>query len=228
VTETVLCYHAVSPTWDHRLSLTPELLRRQLRAMRLLGPVHVTFDDAYRNIESTVDELVAQRLPVTIFVCTGYADRGGAPLTIAELASDDPAELEQLATMSWDDLRRLHERGARIQSHCVSHPHLPELSSAEIERELAESKQRIEDEVGDRCTDLAYPFGERDARVRALVQAAGYERAYALRADPGDMYDLPRVDLYRWHGAARSLLKASVKYRLLPALRGLRGRVGGR
>ena len=111
MTETVLCYHAVSPTWDHRLSLTPELFRRQLRAMRLLGPVHVTFDDAYRNIESTVDELLAQRIPVTIFVCTGYADRDGAPLTIAELETDDPAELEQLATMGWDDLRRL--RGGR-------------------------------------------------------------------------------------------------------------------
>src|SRR5262249_56374746 len=74
--ETFLCYHAVSPTWDHRLSLTPELFRRQLRAMRLLGPVHVTFDDAYRNIESTVNDLVKQGIPVTIFVCTGYADRG--------------------------------------------------------------------------------------------------------------------------------------------------------
>jgi peptidoglycan/xylan/chitin deacetylase (PgdA/CDA1 family) len=219
VTETVLCYHAVSPTWEHRLSLTPDLFRRQLRAMRLLGPVHVTFDDAYRNIESTVDELVAQGIPVTIFVCSGYADRDGAPLTIPELATDDPAELEQLSTMDWDDLRRLRDRGVTIGSHAVSHPHLPALSSTEVERELRESKQRIEDELDVRCEDFAYPFGQTDARVRSLVREAGYERAFSLLADPGDPYDLPRVDLYRWHSAARGVLKAVVKYRLGPALR---------
>jgi peptidoglycan/xylan/chitin deacetylase (PgdA/CDA1 family) len=190
--------------------------------MRLLGPVHVTFDDAYRNIESTVNDLVGQGIPVTIFVCTGYADRDGAPLTIPELATDVPAELEQLATMTWDDLRRLLDRGARVGSHGVSHPHLTALSSTEIADELRESKQRIEDELGVRCGDFAYPFGERDARVRSLVREAGYDRGFALRSDSGDPYDVPRVDLYRWHGPARSLVKAVVKYRLAPTLRRLR------
>jgi peptidoglycan/xylan/chitin deacetylase (PgdA/CDA1 family) len=180
--------------------------------------VHVTFDDAFRNIESTVDDLRAHEVPVTIFVCSGYADDGGAPLTIPELATDDPSELAQLATMTWDELRALRDRGIRIGSHAVSHPHLPALSSSEIERELRESKQRIEDELGVRCGDFAYPFGESDTRVRALVREAGYDRAFSLRADPGDPYDLPRVDLYRWHSATRGLVKALVKYRLAPAL----------
>jgi peptidoglycan/xylan/chitin deacetylase (PgdA/CDA1 family) len=206
----------VSPTWQHRLSLTPELFRRQLRAMRVFGRLHVTFDDAYRNIEATVRDLVRQEIPVTIFVCTGYADRDGAPLTIPELATDDAAELEQLATMSWDVLRRLRDAGARVGSHGVSHAHLTTLSSSDLERELTESKQRIEAELGVPCPDFAYPFGERDARVRSFVRDAGYERAFALRGDPSDPYDLPRVDLYRWHGVAKTMAKASLKYRLLP------------
>lgn len=181
--------------------------------------MHVTFDDAFRNIESTVDSLREHEIPVTVFVCTGYADDGGAPLTIPELATDDPAELAQLATMTWDGLRALRDRGVRIGSHTVSHPHLPALSTAEVERELRESKQRIEDELGVRCGDFAYPFGESDARVRELVRGAAYDRAFSLRADPGDPYDLPRVDLYRWHGPARALAKAVVKYRLASALR---------
>jgi peptidoglycan/xylan/chitin deacetylase (PgdA/CDA1 family) len=186
--------------------------------------VHVTFDDAFRNIESTVDDLRAHEIPVTIFVCSGYADDGGAPLTIPELANDDPAELAQLSTMNWDALRALSDRGARIGSHAVSHPHLPALSTSEIERELRESKQRIEDELGVRCGDSAYPFGESDSRVRALVREVGYDRAFSLRADPGDPYDLPRVDLYRWHGPGRSLAKALVKYRVASALRRRRAR----
>jgi len=186
--------------------------------------VHVTFDDAFRNIESTVDDLREHEIPVTIFVCSGYADDGGAPLTIPELATDDPAELAQLATMTWDTLRALRDRGIRIGSHTVSHPHLPALSTTEVERELRESKQRIEDELGVRCGDFAYPFGESDARVRELVREAGYDRAFSLRSDSGDPYDLPRVDLYRWHSPARSLAKAVVKYRLASALRRRRAR----
>jgi len=216
VNETVLCYHAVSPAWEHRLSLPLEQLIRQVRAVRRLGPVHATFDDAFRNIEPAVNELLDLGVPVTIFACSGFADRGGAPLTIPELAGDDP---QQLATMSWDDLRRLHARGARVQAHSVEHAHLPTLADDDLERELRESKRRIEEEIGGECTDLAYPYGERDERVRSFVRAAGYERAYALGAHPGDRYDLPRVDLYRRHGVARTLLKAKLPYSLRTRLR---------
>jgi peptidoglycan/xylan/chitin deacetylase (PgdA/CDA1 family) len=173
--------------------------------------VHVTFDDAYRNIAPTVDELLAQEIPVTIFVCTGFADRGGAPLEIDELAGDDP---EQLATMTWDDLRRLGARGARVQSHGVAHAHLTSLTDDALERELAESKQRVEDEVGAECVDFAYPFGEHDGRVRAAVRAAGYRRGFALAAKRGDPYEHPRVDLYRRNGAMETLLKATLPYAL--------------
>lgn len=211
MSETVLCYHAVSPTWEHRLSLSVDLLLRQVRAVQRLGSVHVTFDDAFRNIEPAVDALLARDLPVTIFVCTGFADRGGAPLEIGELAGDDP---EQLATMTWDDLRRLDARGARVQSHGVAHAHLTALSDDELERELAESKRRIEEELGSECVDFAYPYGQRDERVREAVRAAGYERAYALAAKRGDPYQLPRVDLYRRNGVVETVLKAALPYAL--------------
>jgi peptidoglycan/xylan/chitin deacetylase (PgdA/CDA1 family) len=186
--------------------------------VRRLGPVHVTFDDAFRNIEPALDALLEQGLPVTIFACTGYADRGGAPLTVPELAGDDP---EQLATMTWDDLRRAAARGARVQAHSVSHPHLPSLPDHELKRELTESRRRIEEELGGECVDFAYPYGERDERVRAAVRAAGYERAYALGVKRGDRYDIPRVDLYRRHGAGTALLKVLVPYSLRARLRRL-------
>jgi len=211
MSETVLCYHAVSPTWDHRLSLTPELLRRQLRVARLLGPVHVTFDDAYRNIASMVDELLAREIRVTIFACTGFADRGGAPLEIAELAGDDP---DELATMTWDDLRRFTARGARVQSHGIAHAHLTALPGDELERELTESKRRLEDELGTECVDFAYPYGQHDERVRAAVRAAGYRRGFALAARRGDPYQHPRVDLYRRNGVVETFLKATLPYTL--------------
>jgi peptidoglycan/xylan/chitin deacetylase (PgdA/CDA1 family) len=198
----VLCYHAVSPSWEHRLAIQPDLLLRQVRALSRFRQVRVTFDDAFRSAATVFPDLQRLGVPVQIFVCTRYA-LVGAPLTIPELAGDDP---EQLATMNWDELREHAARGIAIGSHAVSHPHLTTLSEDELRRELNESKEEIEDRLGRPCQDLAYPYGEHDGRVRASARAAGYGRAYALRSSRTDAYAAPRLDLYRRHTVPRTLL----------------------
>ena len=199
----VLCYHAVSPDWEHRLAIQPDLLLRQVRALSRFRRVHVTFDDAFRSAGTVFPDLERLGVPVQIFVCTRYA-LVGAPLTIPELAGDDP---EQLSTMNWDELREQAARGVAIGSHAVSHPHLTSLSEDDLRRELNESKEEIEDRLGRPCEDLAYPYGEHDERVRAAVRAAGYRRAYALRGSRSDAYAAPRLDLYRRHTVPRTLLR---------------------
>jgi peptidoglycan/xylan/chitin deacetylase (PgdA/CDA1 family) len=148
-------------------------------------------------------------IPVTVFVCTAYADRGGAPLTVPELATEDPAELEGLATLAWDDLRALRERGIEIGSHTETHPWLTQLGDRALDAELRDSKRRVEDELGHPCRTLAYPYGDWDARVAGVARAVGYERAYALHGDPRNPYALPRVDLYRRDTPARAVLKTT-------------------
>ena len=201
----VLCYHAVSPTWEHRLAIQPDLLLRQIRVLSRFRPVHATFDDAFRSAASIFPALELLGVPIQIFVCTSYA-RTGAPLTLPELAGDDR---EQLATMDWDALLEHADRGVAIGSHAVSHPHLTKLSADELRRELNESREEIEDRLGRRCEDLAYPYGEHDERVRAAARAAGYGRAYALRGSRSDPYAAPRVDLYRRHTVPRTLLRVA-------------------
>jgi peptidoglycan/xylan/chitin deacetylase (PgdA/CDA1 family) len=199
----VLCYHAVSPYWEHRLAIQPDLLLRQVRALSRFRQVRVTFDDAFRSAAIVFPDLERLGVPVQIFVCTRYA-LVGAPLTIPELAGDDP---EQLATMNWDELREQAARGIAIGSHAVSHPHLTTLSEDDLRRELNESREEIEDRLGRPCEDLAYPYGEHDERVRAAARAAGYRRAYALRGSRVDAYAAPRLDLYRRHTVPRTLLR---------------------
>ena len=196
--EVVLCYHAVSPTWEHRLSIATDLLLRQVRVLKRFRALRASFDDAFRSAASVFPELEQMGVPVQVFVCTGYA-RDGAPLSIPELAGDDP---QQLATMTWDELR-----GLDVGSHGVTHAHLTRLSDEELRRELIESKEQIEDELGRACPDFAYPYGEHDERVRAAVRTAGYERAYGLTGDGSDPYALRRVDLYRRHTPFRALLR---------------------
>jgi peptidoglycan/xylan/chitin deacetylase (PgdA/CDA1 family) len=199
----VLCYHAVSPTWEHRLCIQPDLLLRQVGVLARFRRVRATFDDAFRSAARVFPALEQMGVPLQLFVCTGYA-RDGAPLTIPELEGDDP---EELATMSWDELRAHAERGVEVGSHGVSHPRLTQLSDDEVRRELRDSKEQIEGELGRPCVDFAYPYGEHDGRVRGLVRAAGYERAYGLTDGDGDPFALHRLDLYRRHTPVRALLR---------------------
>lgn len=230
----VLCYHAISDGWDHQLSVGPAAFERQLRTLTLRGfrgvaadaalngsrGLHVTFDDAFRSVTNALPILERLRLPATVFACAAYADEG-RPLDVPELAAEASAHPDELATMSWDELRALTDRGIEIGSHTVSHPHLPQLSEEEIRTELVDSRARFEDELGGPCRFLAYPFGEHDSRVRAAARKAGYAGAFALAngADNRDDFALPRVDLYRKDNRLSTILKTSPLRRPAAALR---------
>jgi peptidoglycan/xylan/chitin deacetylase (PgdA/CDA1 family) len=221
----ILCYHGVSDAWEHALAVRPSALERQLQALLRRGyrpttaetalqggrkVLHVTFDDAFRNVGSAIPALERLGVPATVFVCADYAS-DGRPLQVPRLAEEAKAHPEHLATMTWDQLRGLAERGFEIASHTMTHENLPTLSDAELERELRESKQLIETELGRACRYLAYPWGEHDDRVRAATRKAGYEAAFALRggANGGDRYAVPRIDLYRKDHLVRAMLKTS-------------------
>jgi peptidoglycan/xylan/chitin deacetylase (PgdA/CDA1 family) len=224
----VLCYHAVSETWHHELSVPADVMERQLRLLLRLGyrPVtaaeavtgsgrllHVTFDDAFASVTNAVPVLERTGVRATVFACSGYGD--GRPLDIPELAGELRARPDELRTLTWDELRALAGRGVEVSSHTVSHPHLPTLSDAELEDELRSSRQRLEDELGRPCRVLAYPYGECDERVRAAARTAGYEAAFGLPGDPTgrDPFEVFRVGV--WHGES----PRRVAFKALPVVR---------
>lgn len=221
----VLCYHAVSERWEHALAVESAAFERQVRSLllRRFRPasaeqtltrrgrlLHVTFDDAYRSVARVIPVLERLGVPATVFACPSYA-QGGRPLAVPELAAEAARLPDELATMNWEQLRELAESGIEIGSHTSTHAHLTRLDADQLERELRESKQWLEDELGRPCSYLAYPYGEEDARVRAAAQAAGYEAAFALPGAPWplDRYALPRVGVFRKDTLARATLKTT-------------------
>jgi peptidoglycan/xylan/chitin deacetylase (PgdA/CDA1 family) len=222
----VLCYHAVSDSWNHRLSVPPKMFARQLaQLMRLYRPaaaeqvvfegvpgLHVTFDDAFRSVVNAVPTLRDFGVPATVFVCSGYG-REGRSLQVSELTDELRAYPDELATMTWEELRELANDGIEIGSHTVSHPHLSRLDDAELRRELVESRERVEDEIGRPCRFLAYPFGEEDDRVRAATRHAGYLAAFALRTNhvPVDPFSFPRLGIWREDRLLRTAAKIALR-----------------
>ena len=230
MTPLVLCYHAVAEGEPQRLAVRREVLESQLRSLLRRGyrPVtavdaverrgrllHVTFDDAYRSVVDTLPLLAALGVPATIFACSGFA-RDGRPFDVPELSNDAAADSTAFATMDWAELRAAVSDGVEVGSHTVSHPHLPQLSDAELDRELRGSKAELEDELGAPCRRLAYPYGEEDDRVRAAARRAGYDAAFAVEGrGRRDRFAVPRLAVYRHDTAAGFRLRTSPFVRAL-------------
>jgi len=221
VTPLVLCYHAVSDRWDDALAVTPARFERQLRVLRagrrpgtaaeaVAGRrvLHVTFDDAYASVAAVLPVLERLGLRATVFACSGYGD--GRPLEVPELAGAR-FDADAMRTLTWDELRAVAERGVEIGSHTVTHAHLARLDDGGLERELRESKERLEDELRRPVPHLAYPYGEQDARVRAAARRAGYDAAFGLPGVAGDRFAVPRVGVYRRDALWRAAAKAAAR-----------------
>jgi len=107
----------------------------------------VTFDDGYRdNYTNALPILKKYKVPATVFVTTGY-------INSAEATRDT-------LFMRWDDLYRLNKEGVAIGAHTVTHPKLSQLSDEEIAREIAASKDDIEQKLNTGVVSFAYPFGK--------------------------------------------------------------------
>jgi peptidoglycan/xylan/chitin deacetylase (PgdA/CDA1 family) len=232
----VLCYHAVSPTWEATLAVTPDLLERQLTVLRRRGwrgatfhqavfdppaerTLSVTFDDAFASVAKLAYPILASLgLPATVFAPSAFIS-AGQPLRWAGidhwLATPSAHELE---AMSWEQLGRLIEEGWEVGSHTRTHPHLTELDEESLRGELQQSREEIEGRLGLRCNTIAYPYGDVDARVADAGRAAGYVAGAALSRPltplgPGRW---PRIGIYHGDSMWRFRLKAN---RLLRRLR---------
>jgi peptidoglycan/xylan/chitin deacetylase (PgdA/CDA1 family) len=174
----------------------------------------LTFDDGYRSLhEHALPLLAARGMPATVFV-NGPADPG--------------AERERLAPMlgrerlSWAEMREMGRHGIEFGAHTVTHPDLTRLDEAEIERQLVDSKRRLEDALSLPVRTFAYPYGRFDVRSRDAArrhfEAAFSDRLGLLR--PGDdRWALPRVETYYLRSTSTLPLVASAGLAAYLALR---------
>jgi peptidoglycan/xylan/chitin deacetylase (PgdA/CDA1 family) len=168
--------------------------------------VAITFDDGYAEGATFVREILEQySIPATFFVVTGFLDQ--------------PHEAQSRPFMTWDQVRQLSAAGFSIGSHTVTHRSLARLAPEEVEKELAQSRQRLLEELGHAPEGLSYPYGTvRDFSVGIAQQArqAGY--GYAVTAihglnHPGcDPFVLRRTSMMAGDGLRtfRLILKGSL------------------
>jgi peptidoglycan/xylan/chitin deacetylase (PgdA/CDA1 family) len=233
----VLCYHAVSPTWDADLSVTPDAFEQQLALLLRRGwrgatfrqaverppsrrTLAITFDDAFLSVlERAYPILSRLGLPATVFAPTSFTARR-QPLSwqgIDHWAKTPHAG--ELECMSWEDLKRLADSGWEIGSHTRTHPRLTQLDDDELRQELEDSRRECAEAIGQPCDSLAYPYGDADERVARRAADAGYACAGALSSSLARLgpHRWPRVGIYHGDSYPRFWLKVFTPMRWVRA-----------
>jgi peptidoglycan/xylan/chitin deacetylase (PgdA/CDA1 family) len=212
----ILSYHKIGPpqpngwdTWyyipkskfiDDLLQLSimgyefidlPKLYRALDGELELAGKsALITFDDGYRN-NLTVAMPAMRRLnvPGVVFVPTHYV--GGT--NVWDSGGPEPDE----EICSWDELRELEKNQVMIESHSLSHPSFSNLSPADQEKELTQSRNILESQLNRPVQCFAYPYGDSGtdhALSESLLKKAGY-KAGCLYG--GGAVQIPGANRYR-------------------------------
>lgn len=133
--------------------------------------VVLTFDDGCDNFyDNALPILESFAYPAIAYVIAGMA--GGTAEWMGKLAGHDVPSL-----MSYTRIRELPARGIEVGSHGYSHIRLAGEPATTLQREVADSKRRIEDEIGRAVPHFCYPYGSHDLATVEAVAAAGYVSA---------------------------------------------------
>jgi peptidoglycan/xylan/chitin deacetylase (PgdA/CDA1 family) len=200
----VLMYHAVATVRGplRELGVPADRFREHLDALRGAGyrlvgltealegtdnatpSVALTFDDAYLDFGDAVPILTEYGASATLYVpvdavgreATWLGDQAGAFAPIS----------------GWREVSEVADAGIEIGSHGLIHVPMDVMRPAVAARHLAASRDRIADVIGRPVRSFAYPHGYHTAKLRAAVQAAGYDNACTI----GHRVARPSVDRF--------------------------------
>lgn len=216
----ILMYHAVEdaprpPQYKHFYVLAGEFAR-QMQMLKRAGytpitfrrmadaragaaalppkPVLLTFDDGYTNLKTNVHPLLGEMgFPYTVFLVServGKTNEWVAPEGYA------PTPL-----LSWNDITEMQrDPHVSFEAHTATHPKLPEIAPADARREIAGSKDALEQRLQAPISVLCYPYGAVSDRIAGMAAELGYTQAVTTEFGRARLSDppllLPRISVY--------------------------------
>jgi len=196
----VLSYHQFSRTRKNKMTVTAADFEAQMRYLKANGyrvisldqlfdfldfriqipqkSVVITIDDGWRSTYDIAYPILKQYgFPATLFVYTNLIT--GSP-----------------KTLSWDLAREMAQNGIEMQCHTVTHRDLTKMNDQEsfaeyfdaLNRELTASTKILEEKMGIRPNYLAYPYGETNRLVIALLKKHGYRGAFTVKRGPSPFF----------------------------------------
>jgi peptidoglycan/xylan/chitin deacetylase (PgdA/CDA1 family) len=115
--------------------------------------VSLTFDDAKGTQSVVPSMLAAGGMHGTFYVNSGNVGTPGY--------------------LSWSQLQSFQSAGNEIAGHTINHVDLPTVSLAEAQRQVCQDRRALMSQ-GLAVTDFAYPYGDYNTSIDAIVQGCGY------------------------------------------------------
>ena len=148
---------------------TSEAVRRCQERETAKKSVVITFDDGFRNFYTDAFPILNRYgFTATMYLPTAYIGQTRLSFKGKEC-------------LTWSEVRELQKHGISFGSHTVTHPQLHDCDAHAVRKEVGDSKQTIEQELGCAVQSFAYPyaFPETDGgfkgRLREELRQAGYE-----------------------------------------------------
>ena len=184
----VLNYHVIPDDCRHRFEQQMRSLRKLARPVPALRRqafdrgaryVAVTFDDAFCNFaRNALPALIQHRIPVAIFVPTGYLGRKSA---WSDYGGENPIGDEVLSVQQLIEIAKCDL--VEVGSHTVNHADLVILDEKEARAELRGSKETLETLLGRSISGVAFPYGHFGKRELRLAREVGYNFIFSVRPD---------------------------------------------
>jgi peptidoglycan/xylan/chitin deacetylase (PgdA/CDA1 family) len=212
------------------LVVTPVRFRQQVETLRDRGYTFVSMDDFADRLTQSgpppgicaltfddgsedavlFDVLLALDVPATLYVCPGLLGRAHPwlrPESRIRLMSEDALQ----------EVSRLP--GIEIGSHTNAHADLSKATADEAYRELASSRQALEDLIGRPVTSVAYPYGHYSAACPAAAERAGYRSAVTSDGRGSwRPFELRRAMIASWDRSLSFAVKSRVGEHFAPRL----------
>jgi len=153
----------------------------------------ITFDDGFEdNYSNAFPILQRYQIPAVIYLATGLIGKTNQWMS--------KSTFSERKMLTWTQIKDMASQGIDFGSHTVSHPKLIELNDNSVSKELVESKQIIEEQLGIVCSHFAYPYGLLAESTLELVHQAGYKTACSTRSGfnnaERDPLVLHRIEVY--------------------------------
>lgn len=162
-------------TWLYRLGFSVLRMDEVLAALQGARPiprraVALTFDDGYENFyEHAYPVLERYGFPAMVYL---ISERIGQP---AQWFAEDGRATPPL--MSAGRIRQLRGAGIDFGSHGARHIKLAEADPEAARKDILDSREQLQDLLGEEIRHFCYPYGSHNAAVVNLVRQAGYSTA---------------------------------------------------
>lgn len=106
-----------------------------------------------------------------------------------------PQEKFANVMLNWEQIQEMRSANIEFGAHTVNHPILTRVSLNEARQEMIQSKKKIEKELNQPVTSLAYPNGTKadfNLEIAEIAKQSGFATAFTLLSGPTSLSSVKR------------------------------------